>query len=321
MAAHIGGTDGLGAWALGGLDEQEAAAVEEHLAACGACAAEAGRLRSAAAWLGVEGMQSPPAGLRATVLAAAWARRPPAVLTTLGGAYREQVDQLDRLLDRLTADDWHRPLPRHDDLTGLITHLTSNDAMLASDLDLAVVGAGPEAGLSARAAWRAQADVLVAGLPGVSPDRRVRLAGPGPAVRRPLPDALVQRMFETWTHREDIAGALGAADHHPSRQQIRRIIDLAVALLPDALEAHGVARPGRAGRLVVDGPGGDDWTFPLGGQARASDVVEVTILTDPVEFARLVANRRTVGTLRYEVHGDQALAADLLRVVATLGCD
>jgi hypothetical protein len=319
MAAHIGGIDGLGPWALGGLDELEAAAVEEHLAACGVCAAEADRLRSAAAWLGADRMHSPPAGLRATVLAAAWARRPPAVVTTLVAAYREQVDQLDHLLGRLTADDWRRRLPRHEDLTGLISHLTSNDAMLASDLDLAVVGAEP--GLSVRAAWRAQADVLVSGLAGVSPDRRVRMAGPGPVISRPLPDALVQRMFETWTHREDIAGVVGAIGHNPSGQQIRRIIDLAVALLPDALEAHGAARPSGAARLIVDGPGGDEWTFPLGRQAQASDDVQVTIITDPVEFARLVANRRAESTLQYEVHGDRALATDLLRVAATLGCD
>jgi uncharacterized protein (TIGR03083 family) len=321
MVAHIGETDGLGAWALGGMDEQEAAAVEEHLATCPQCAAEAGRLRSAAAWLGTDRVQSPPARLRATVLAQAWARRPPAVVTTLVGAYQEQVVQLDHLLERLTGQDWRRSVPRHDDLTGLITHLAGNDAMLASDLGLPVVNVQVGAGGSVRDAWRAQADALVAGLADLSPDRRVRLAGPGPAVLRPLPDALVQRAFETWTHREDIAGVIGAVDKHPSTQQVRRIIDLAVALLPDALEAHGVARPGRAGRLVVDGPGEGDWTFPLGGQAQASDPLEVTIVTDPVEFARLVANRRTVGTLQHEVRGDQALAADVLRVAATLGCD
>lgn len=321
MVAHIGETDGLGAWAVGGMDEQEAALVEEHLAACPQCAAEAARLRSAAAWLGTDRVQSPPARLRATVLAQAWARRPPSVVTTLVGAYREQVDQLDRVLERLTAGDWRRTLPRHDDLSGLITHLTGNDAMLASDLELPVVSAEPGVGGSVRSAWRAQAEVLVAGLAGVSADRPVRLAGPGPAIRRPLPDALVQRAFETWIHREDIARVIGVVDHHPSRQQIHRIIDLAIALLPGALEAHGVARASGMGRLMVDGPGGDEWTFPLGGHARASDDVEVTIITDPVEFTRLVANRRTEHTLRYEVRGDRALAADVLRVAATLGCD
>jgi hypothetical protein len=90
-------------------------------------------------------------------------------------------------------------------------------------------------------------------------------------------------------------------------------------VLPKALRAHGVRRPGRAARLVLTGSAGGTWTVPLGGDPPGA--VDVTITTDAVEFTRLVANRRDPVTVRHTVDGDAVLATELLRVAATLGCD
>ncbi len=89
----------------------------------------------------------------------------------------------------------------------MLGHLAGNDALLAAELGLPAVpvpaaGGGP----ALRAAWRTQAGAVLAGVAGADLDRAVRLAGPGRRPVRTLHDALIQRAFETWTHRDDIGG-------------------------------------------------------------------------------------------------------------------
>jgi hypothetical protein len=245
-------------------------------------------------------------------------------------AYAQQVALLDRVLGTVEVGDWRRADPRHRDMRGVVAHLTGNDAMLAADLGLQVV---PTAGAPVPVTWRAQAEALLRGLEVTGPPAAtefgpvgrhgpVRLASIEPTRRRPLHDGLVQRAFETWTHRDDLVAAIGLPPiPPPPPEQVRRIVDLAVRLLPDAWSAHGVLRPGPAARLVLTGAGGGEWTVPLGGGAVIADRVEVTISCDAVEFSRLVANRRAPDTLDHTVTGDAALGAAVLRIAATLGCD
>ena len=61
----------LGAYVLDACEPHEVAAVEVHLDECQMCRAEADRLREAAAWLGVDSSQTPPAKLRHQILGAA----------------------------------------------------------------------------------------------------------------------------------------------------------------------------------------------------------------------------------------------------------
>ena len=71
MARHAEARDLLGAFALGALDAQEAAAVRAHLATCAECQAEIALLWSAVDALPelVEPME-PPSGLRDSISAA-----------------------------------------------------------------------------------------------------------------------------------------------------------------------------------------------------------------------------------------------------------
>jgi len=313
MDAHADISDMLGAWALDGCSDTEVAAVRAHVGECADCAAQAGRLRSAAGWLGTDRVQPAPEELRRSVLAAARARRPPAAWVTLTNAYAGQVALLDAALAGMSAAGWRRADSRHGDVRGVLGHLAGNDALLAAELGLPAVpvpatGGGP----ALRVAWRAQAGALVAGVAGADLGRVVRLAGPGARPAATLGDALVQRAFETWTHRDDI----GAVPTVAAPGQVHRIAELAVALLPAALRASDPARAGRAWRLVLHGPGGGDWTVPAG-TAR----VQATIGAGAVDFARLAANRRSPRTLPHTVTGDHALAEAILRAAATLGCD
>jgi uncharacterized protein (TIGR03083 family) len=322
MDTHAEVRDLIGAWALAACDADEAAAVAAHLDECTACAAEGRRLRSAVDWLGAD--RAAPPALRGTVLSAARARRTPSVPRTLAGAYARQVAVLDDLLDGISPGDWLRPHHKHGTVGGVVAHLAGNDAMLGADLGLPVVPlpSTPD-GARLRAAWREQARLLVDGLAACAAplDLPVRLASSGPPPRGPLRDALVQRAFETWTHHDDIAAAVGREPATPGPEQVRRIVDLAVRLLPGALAARGRSRPDRCARLALAGPAGGEWTVPLGGAGPVEAEPDVTIFADAVEFTRLVANRRTPQSLRHRVTGDEALAAAVLPIAATLGCD
>jgi hypothetical protein len=95
LDAHAGISDMLGAWALDGCNDTEAAAVQAHLAECADCAAQARRLRSAAGWVGIDRVQPAPGELRRSVLAAARARREAVLLAYYRGrTYREVARDL-----------------------------------------------------------------------------------------------------------------------------------------------------------------------------------------------------------------------------------
>ena len=352
MNPHDATVELLGAWALDAVEDDEATAVEEHLRTCAACAAEARSLREAAGWLGVRDVRPPPATLRDTVLAEAMRRRPPDLMRTLTQAYAAQVELLDETLGAVRADDWAHPDDRHGDVRGLVAHLAANDAMLASDLGGEVL---PPRGSDVRAAWRRQAAALLDRLAevaelaemaemaemadvadvadvaevGAEPDAAtgsaaldvpVRLAARERPPVRPLRDALVQRAFETWTHRADLDAVVGGTAVTPPPAEIRRIVCLAVRVLPGALRETGLVRPGAGVRLLLDGPGEGEWVVPLGHAAAVSHV-EATVRGDAVGFTRLVAGRRSVASFDPAVTGEAGVVGPFLEVAATLGCD
>ncbi len=313
MSPHV--ADLLGAWALDACDDAEAATVEAHLEQCTRCRTEAAELRAAAGWLALEQAMKPPARLRQSVLDEARRRRPPVAVRALIEAYAGQVASLDNALLELTPEAWGRVDPRHGDVAGLIGHLTANDALLASDLDLPLVSTVPGgAAGSVYAAWRDQAHILLGGLDERADlDRVVTLVGRDGHQPGPLRAALVQRAFETWVHLEDVRSQAVT----PSPEQVRRIVSLAVNLMPEALRAQGLRRPGTC-RLMLTGPASGEWTFPLGGSGTHGGLA---LGMDAAAFARLVANRRSPQTLEYTVDGDHQLAKLVLHVASTLGCD
>jgi uncharacterized protein (TIGR03083 family) len=313
MDVHDEVLDLIGAWALDACDPEEAAQVDAHLSGCATCAAEARRLRSAASWLAADRVVPAPPALRHRVLATAQAARPAALMRTLVGAYAGQAALLDRLLGAVRADDWARPDPRHETVGGVVAHLAGNDAMLAADLGLTVLPLPEGPADQVHAAWRAQSRLIVDGLAGRSGglDQPVRLAHTGPPPVRPLRDALVQRAFETWIHLDDIGAVFGRGTTTPPPEQVRRIVDLAAALLPGGLADGSTGTV----RLVLEGTGGGEWTLPCGPGDDA------TIYADAVEFTRLVANRRGADSLAHSATGSPAVSTRVLHVAATLGCD
>jgi uncharacterized protein (TIGR03083 family) len=230
------------------------------------------------------------------------------------------------------------------DRADLVAHLTATDGLLAAQLGAAEAGtpADPaelDGALPARrtaaaidehrgrppertrAAWRAQADRLLrdAGDPGAL-DRQVRLADPR-LPRQPLRTALVQRLFETWIHTDDVRTALGSPPAPPEERHVALIAAFGVRLLPAALRLGGADRPPRSARLVLEGPGGGDWTIAPAVQRAPARPPDATITMDAVEFCYLLGNRRDPGSVPHRVEGDPVVAAALLRAATTLGCD
>ncbi|MBO3745882.1 hypothetical protein J5X84_07355 [Streptosporangiaceae bacterium NEAU-GS5] len=240
----------------------------------------------------------PPAALRASTLATAIARRAPAApeVIALSVPYATQVALLDGILHGLRGSDWEARAARHGTIRGVITHLTASDQTVATAAGVTVIGDG----------WRAGASSLLHGLSGADRallGRQVPLVGRKP-VERPLREAMIQRLFETWTHTDDVLAALGRPPQPPPPEHLRMIAGFIAALLP-------VALPGmRPARLVLSG---------VGELAVQPGEPEVVITADAVDFCRYVAGR--VPELLHSVEGDDQAARAILQVAATLGCD
>jgi uncharacterized protein (TIGR03083 family) len=341
---HAAVTELLGAWALDACSADETASVEEHLAGCPACAAEAGRLGRVASGLATTVEAPPPARLRDAVLAAALAARP-AAAEEAGAGYATWVERFDTVLGRLTPAQWRARVVHDLTAQDLVAHLIATDELLAAQLGAA---AGPpedpaelDGTLPARRsaasidrhrgrppertreAWRAQADRLLGEARSTAPgalDRPVRLADPR-LPRQPLRTALVQRLFETWIHTDDVRALLGGPPEPPSERQVALIVGFGVRLLPAALRLAGADRPPRSARLVLAGPGGGDWTISPAGQDAPAGPPAATVTMDAVEFCYLLGNRRDPDSVPHRTEGDPAVAAALLRATTTLGCD
>jgi uncharacterized protein (TIGR03083 family) len=301
----------------------EATAVTRHAAECPSCAAEIDMLSGAARWLIVSTPQRPAPGLRDRVLSAALAARParePAVGPLLD-PYVAQVAKFGQLLARLSGPQWQLPTGPHASVRELVGHLAANDGMVATDLGIAAAPATPDV----RRRWHEQADVLLREVSRAGPellDRSVRLAGRKP-VRRPLREALTQRAFETWIHADDVRAALHLPAEPPPPDQVARIVDFGLRLLPAAMDAAGAGHPGRAVRLVLTGPGGGERQVPLSAARPAAPPGQVVaqITLPAVRFCRLLAGRIPVTEAGPDTSGDPTAVAHFLAVAVTMGCD
>jgi hypothetical protein len=263
--------------------------MDHHLGSCGACAEEALLLRDAVALLHpAENLDLDPA-LRARVLEASLARRPPRVpVPGWTAPYDAETARLDALLQDIGAEDWHAPvrlrwyendlpLSRWTTVTAVLGHLLSVDGLVAAALGLDdPPGTDTLGGLDAvkrtetyghaahlpptsavRTAWRDQSHRLVRTASFTAGNGIAATPVPYGDFVLPLRDALLERAFECWIHASDIAAAVDYPYGPPVPRHMHRIIDLTARRLPDALATRRGGAPARPGSVppTADGAG------------------------------------------------------------------
>lgn len=331
--------DLVAAYALDALDEAEQVLFDRHLLSDAALTAEVAELREVAGLLAATEAASPPPPLAERTLSAAFARRSPGVVALTGPdpirAYRRQMDDLAAVLADLAPADWSEPTLAGFTVHELVSHLLAVEGYVAT-----LIGAPPPVGhtgfvppagtdtdhvamtlptvaahagdrpATTVATWRAVVDANLAHLDQLAPEAleaRVSLYG----IDMSLHSLLGTRVFEVWTHTDDIRRAVGRALPAPEPERLRLMSDLAVGALPLGLLMAGIDDPGRTVRVILTGDGGGEWLQHLRWGADAGDP-DATLVADVVDFCRLAAQRLTPDEIAHRVEGDEQAVRDLL---------
>ncbi len=116
---------------------------------------------------------------------------------------------------------------------------------------------------------------------------------------------LIARVFELWTHDNDLRAAVGWARVEPDADRLWMMTRTVMPLV-DGLSGGGV-------RVVLTGEGGGVW------EPTDDEVAEV--VTDALSFCRRVANRLAIDDLDAEIGGDSSATVSMLTALATLALD
>jgi uncharacterized protein (TIGR03083 family) len=324
----------LGAYVLDALDPPEAEAVEQALTDFPDLRGEAVRLGSTMGALGTADAVPPPSSLRERVLRDL--RTPPRETedpATLVALYRRQVEELSAVLADVPGAAWTRDTAAGWTIHELVAHLIGVESYVADRFDLGEFPIPPgtehdHVGMTVpiieaerlrspdetRRAWERAAWAVVGLLDasgGALLERRIDLYGIPTSART----AIVARMFELWTHADDVRRALGRPLVDPDPERLAVMSDVASRSLPTGMTLFGRARSGQSAKVVLLGPGGGTWTVPL---ALGEEVgrAAVTVVADVVDFCRVAAMRLDPEDLEHDVEGDPEIASDVLRAVA-----
>ena len=318
----------LDEWALDALDEPTRTQVERDLLAFPDLARRADGLRRVTALLGENLATSPPAELRDRVLGAATSRSAASRVTpsTPFEVFEHQVADLRALLASLEPGEWAaEAAPYAWTVHGLVAHLLVIERYTAQQLGIEDVGAyepdehhlalGAEeirhelmrAPQDTVNAWDRCAGATIAALgadPEMDAGRNVIMHGWPFTVG----SVLIARGFEVWTHADDIRRALGRPLASPTAADLRSMSSFSVASLPLLVPVVEPLVPVGPSRVVLTGAGGG--TFDLPG-AHHDDGRQVTIVTDIVDYCRVVARRISPDELEATIEGDGQLAGAL----------
>ena len=123
---------------------------------------------------------------------------------------------------------------------------------------------------------------------------------------------LVVRVFEIWTHIEDLCRALRREPPPLDAARLHLMTGVAVRAIPLGMLLGTINSGEHTARIVLTGRGGGVWNQALqfGGEAGEP---AVTIVADALEFCRLAAQRIAPDDLTAEVEGSMDLAIDVLR--------
>jgi uncharacterized protein (TIGR03083 family) len=269
--------------------------------------------------------EEPPTNPESSVLSAALAVRPNTPLQEPPqdnevSAFARAVDDVQRTLDSLTAAQWTLPAVNGLSVGELVGHLVGTQQAMTAELgNTEPVSGSPDhlemtreaiasiARLSpADAAHQFAADsaTLTRHLAGLDAAGLAAPARFGPLVAD-VRFLLIGRVFELWTHDNDLRSAVGWARMEPDAD---RLWMMTRAVMP--LVGH---LGGDRVRIVLTGPGGGVWP--------ATDDETAELAVDAVDFCRRAANRMLLADLDCEISGQTKAVVDLLEALPALALD
>jgi uncharacterized protein (TIGR03083 family) len=270
-----------------------------------------------------------PSNDPSAVLQAALAGRPTAPLQRPPegdevAAFGRAVDDVQRTVGMLAADDWERPAVNGLTVGQLVGHLVGTQLAMAAELGVgdtdgtllgesadhieatrpSIAAAAASTPTQAAAEFARSTAVITAHLACLDDDGLSEPARFG-SVTADVRFLLLGRVFELWTHDNDLRRAVGLDRTEPDPERLwlmtRAVMPLARLVGSDRI------------RIVLTGAGGGVW------HANGDELAEIAV--DSVAFCRRVANRISVADLHAEISGDEALANDTLTALAGLALD
>jgi hypothetical protein len=124
--------------------------------------------------------------------------------------------------------------------------------------------------------------------------------------------ALVVRVFEVWTHIEDLCRTLRIDPPQLDAGRLSLMTRAAVGAIPLGMLLGNIDTGAQTARIVLTGRGGGVWNQPLQLGLEPGEP-SVTIVADALEFCRLAAQRIEPADLDAEVEGPMDLAITVLR--------
>lgn len=332
--------DLFAALALDALDETERAGAERFAAEHPETAEVLHRYREAAALMGAAASAAPPADLARRIAARATAARTGGVPTgpwaapdiTAAEGFARAVGTLDDLLSALSSEQWAAPVAEYPGWTvaDVVAHLVGVDRIMGGLLGFDDTRPAPGTEHDHRASTRSTQDELAGTTPTslLATWRRhsqaladhvsehwssvaaEEIAVPS-LIPLPVETVLVARIFEVWTHSEDICRAVGRSLVGVDPSMLRLMCPVAIAAVPYGLLMAGRPGSGRTARVVLTGPGGGAWTQALG-LGDVPDEIDALVIADALGFCRLAAQRLSPAELGHHVDGDGEVAAAVL---------
>ena len=245
-------------------------------------------------------------------------QRPPTDTEVEG--FARAVDDVEQTLRQLAEQDWIRPAVNGLTVGELAGHLIGTQYLMAAEFGLInpVTGSTDhiestrEAITTGAASTPAQAADEFARASSVLTSylRALDAQGLGTESRfgsivADIRFLLVVRIFELWTHDNDLRRAVGLPRVEPDPDRLwmmtRTVMPVVDRIGGDQL------------RIVLTGAGGGVW--PADGEELAE------VVADSIAFCRRVANRMPLDELHADVSGDRTAASKTLSALAELALD
>jgi uncharacterized protein (TIGR03083 family) len=270
-----------------------------------------------------------PSNDASTVLGAALNARQAAPLQSPpaeneAAAFARAVDDVERTLALLTSEDWNRPAVNGLTVGELVGHLIGTQLSMVAEFGLdehaatavgsttdhiestrhAITAISQQSPAEAATEFARVSSVLTTHLAGLDADGLAAQSRFGSIVAD-VRFLLLVRVFELWTHDNDLRWAVGLDRVEPDPDRLW-MMTRAVMPLVDRLGGTQL-------RIVLTGAGGGVWP------AEGDEIAEIAV--DSVAFCRRVANRLPLGLLDADISGDVAAASRTLDDLATLALD